>query len=154
MMRSIFLCSAFLLVACVTDGQIITDAGTDTGSQPDVGVSDVGSDSQDVAVDSPLVCDGGSTVMACNGSCVDVASSGTNCGKCGHDCGGSTCTAGACQPSIVADKLTYPVFDVDATNVYFNAGPVNYQLDLETCPSSGCKLGREPELRPRARAAS
>jgi hypothetical protein len=128
-----------MLVACVGgDDSTTTDAGnTDTGTQQDVGANDV--TTQDVAVDSPLVCDGGSTVMACNGSCVDVASSGTSCGKCGHDCGGAPCTAGACQPGIVADTLTYPVFDVDATNVYFNKGTQS-ELDLESCPSSGCKL--------------
>src|SRR5678815_2172990 len=121
MMRSIFLASAFV-VACVGDSPITTtDAGNDTGSGQDVVTNDVSTN--DVATnDAPLVCDGGSTVMACNGSCVDIASSGTNCGKCSHDCGGATCTGGVCQPSIVADKLAYPVFDVDATTVYFNAG--------------------------------
>src|SRR4051812_11627234 len=137
MMRWIFLTSA-LLAACVGDSVVPNDGGgTDGGDKQDVVTSDV--TTNDVAIDAPLVCDGGSTVIACNGSCVDVATSGTNCGKCGHDCGGATCTAGACQPGIVVDTLAYPVFDVDATNVYFNKGSQS-QFDLESCPSSGCKL--------------
>ncbi len=135
-MRSIFLMSA-LLVACVGDDSA-TDAGNTDAGNNDVVTNDV-STNDVTTIDAPLVCDGGTTVLACNGSCVDVATSGANCGKCGHDCGGAMCTAGACQPGVVADTLAYPVFDVDATNVYFNKG-TSGQMDLEFCPSSGCKL--------------
>ena len=138
MMRWIFLTSA-ALVACVGDSTVNpTDGGTDTSTQRDVATTDV-TVNDVVTNDAPLVCDGGSTVMACSGSCVDVASSAANCGKCNHDCGGGLCTGGTCQPAIVVDALVYPVFDVDATNVYFNKGSQQI-YDLESCPSAGCKL--------------
>lgn len=46
-------------------------------------------------------CDAPSQI--CGSSCVDVSMSPTNCGRCGHDCGGGQCTGGVCQPVAVAD---------------------------------------------------
>ncbi len=127
-----------LLVACVGDAP--APAQPDGGGT-DGGGNDVqqGNDSAiDVATDSPLVCDGGSTVIACNGSCVDISGDVTNCGACGHDCGGGQCVLGECKPvSLVT--TTYPAFDVDATNLYFVPAPTN-TTDIVKCPSSGCKL--------------
>jgi hypothetical protein len=35
--------------------------------------------------------------MTCNSTCVDVSSSASDCGTCGHACGdGECCTAGEC----------------------------------------------------------
>ncbi len=138
-MRSlVFYASFSLLVACVGDSTVLPDAGgNDASTTQDV----VGKDSPiaDVAIDTPLVCDGGATVIACNGSCVDITSSGANCGACGHDCGGGTCTGGACQPMIVVDTLTNPVFDTDGTNVFYQKGS-GQVVDLVSCSAAGCKL--------------
>jgi hypothetical protein len=138
-MRVLLTLVASWLVACVGDSTItpLTDASNDT-TTTDVGT---GQDAAtDVAVDTPLVCDGGSTVIACNSTCVDIASSVTNCGACNHDCGGGACTLGVCQPvSLVAAALDYPILDVSATNIYFQNGPNDAQV-LVTCPSSGCML--------------
>lgn len=37
--------------------------------------------------------------VLCSGTCVDLASSGSNCGACGHACAsGASCVSGVCQP--------------------------------------------------------
>ncbi len=89
----------------------------------------------DVALDAPLVCDGGKTVMACGDQCVDIATSSANCGGCGHDCGGGACDLGVCDPVVLRDSLASPVFDIDATNFYFNSGS-----KVLSCPLAGCVL--------------
>jgi hypothetical protein len=38
----------------------------------------------------------------CGSHCVDLAGSSTNCGRCGHDCGGGACISSQCQPVSVA----------------------------------------------------
>jgi hypothetical protein len=48
-----------------------------------------------------VLCDPGENV--CGTTCVDLSTSPTDCGACGHDCGGGTCAAGVCQPVAVAD---------------------------------------------------
>jgi hypothetical protein len=45
-----------------------------------------------------------------------------NCGACGHDCLGSTCVAGACQPKAIV-STNYPRYvRVDANNIYYTDG--------------------------------
>lgn len=85
---------------------------------------------------APVSCEGGA-VVDCGGQCVDVATDGANCGKCGHDCGGGKCDKGVCQPMVVVDNLTKPVFDVDATQVYYGDSAGNTLL---ACPKAGCTL--------------
>lgn len=40
--------------------------------------------------------------IVCSGQCVDITQDNTNCGFCGHNCTGSGCSGGLCQPSLVA----------------------------------------------------
>jgi hypothetical protein len=137
-MRS-FVFSSLVLLACVGDSTItpMGDGGVDASM--DV-VQQNDSPSDVVTMDVSIKCDGGSTVIACGGTCVDISSSGSSCGACNHDCGGGTCTGGACQPVVVVDTLTYPVFDVDGTNVYYNKGDSNTG-ELDSCAlATGCKL--------------
>ena len=78
-----------------------------------------------------LNCSSGLT--PCSGACVDLAGAGSSCGACGHDCGGGLCSAGVCQPAVLRDGLSYPVFDVDATTLYFHSGD-----KVLSCPLAGC----------------
>lgn len=50
--------------------------------------------------------------QVCDSVCVDLWSSPTDCGYCGHDCGGGACSGGFCQPWPMADandSLNAPV---------------------------------------------
>jgi hypothetical protein len=56
----------------------------------------------------------------CSGACVDTSSDPSHCGRCGHDCQGGTCSAGACQPVTLASGQNSPSeIAVDATSVYW-----------------------------------
>ncbi len=49
-------------------------------------------------------CDGGATVQACNGICIDTNEDESNCGACGNACApGQQCSAGMC--GVVADEI-------------------------------------------------
>jgi hypothetical protein len=48
-----------------------------------------------------ILCNPGETL--CASTCVVLQTSSTNCGYCGHDCGGGICAAGVCQAVDVAD---------------------------------------------------
>lgn len=71
-----------------------------------------------------------------NGCEVDLASS-AHCGSCGHDCGGSACTAGRCEPRTLVVGLDNP------RGIAIVAGEVYVGLDLAQgavlrCPLAGC----------------
>jgi hypothetical protein len=52
-------------------------------------------------------------------TCVDVTSDTKNCGSCGHDCLGGTCTGGQCQPVMIAQYTGNPeLLYVGAEAVY------------------------------------
>ena len=62
--------------------------------------------------------DGGGDANTCN---ADLQTSAQNCGRCGHDCQGGTCTLGKCDAVLLAGSLAAPVgITVDATNVVFH----------------------------------
>jgi hypothetical protein len=48
-----------------------------------------------------IACD--ESLVQCDSACVDLQSDPKNCGSCGHDCLQGACTAGQCQPWIVAN---------------------------------------------------
>jgi hypothetical protein len=62
--------------------------------------------------------DGGTEAAApCNAA--DLMTDPGNCGRCGHDCAGGTCSSGVCQPVIISTGLGAPTgLAVDATTVY------------------------------------
>ena len=79
----------------------------------------------------------------CGGACVDTGSDPKNCGSCGHDCLGGTCSGGQCQPSAVVSNTGDNVraFAIDSTYVYYQAqdstGFVNaYRIDKRTVNGS------------------
>jgi hypothetical protein len=76
-----------VLVACGQDTYSPVDSGPD--SIPTVGGGSDGSS-----------CEGGQA--ACGTTCVDTQTDARNCGSCGHDCLGGTCTSAVCQPFTIA----------------------------------------------------
>lgn len=59
------------------------------------------------------------------GSCpgIDTKTDAANCGRCGHDCQGGTCTASKCDPVTLAALQKEPNgIALDGTNVYFTTG--------------------------------
>jgi hypothetical protein len=48
------------------------------------------------------------TTTKCGASCVDTLTDKANCGACGHDCLGGSCSAGKCQPIAVTGPLFNP----------------------------------------------
>lgn len=67
---------------------------------------------------------------------VDLATTSSSCGKCGHDCLGGDCTRGVCQPVALALEEGYPsALAIDASNVYWaNWG----YAQIRVCAKAGC----------------
>lgn len=78
---------------------------TGEGGSVDATTSDTASDTvnaRDVPIVPPrdvaVTCGAGTT--NCNGTCVDLATNGLNCGRCGQSCNGNeTCAASRCVPT-------------------------------------------------------
>jgi hypothetical protein len=90
------------------------------------------------------------TLSTCGGSCVDLQSDAANCGTCGHDCIGGTCSEGICQPFVLASppvgsaRETY----VSGNRVYvsyqYGYSPGLYSMDANT-PSSPVNVSGLPD---------
>lgn len=77
----------------------------------------------------------------CNGNpgdgCEIPITTSTDCGRCGHDCGGGACSNGACQPQTLVSGIDTPNgMDVDANGIYFTVDGM-----VDGCPLSGCASG-------------
>ncbi len=104
--------AATLLVAeaCVSYGA--------SKSEPDAGGP---------AADASVLPDGGACPGAttlCGAACVDLQTSGENCGACGHTCAGAACGGGRCDASLVRDGLGAGDvrYAIDDKRVYFTSG--------------------------------
>jgi hypothetical protein len=67
------------------------------------------------------------TRCTASNACVDLASDGKNCGACGRDCLGGTCTSGQCRPMLIARYLGQPAtisLGADAVYVTIDNGYV------------------------------
>jgi hypothetical protein len=66
----------------------------------------------------------GAAAAACcgGGACVDLATSATNCGACGHDCKGGTCSNGACTPVAVAPGGDFSIEPISAAGGHVSFG--------------------------------
>lgn len=94
-------------------GQDVTTP-MDTGTMADsssndsgTGVTDTGTVVQDSSTHEtsvPCLADAG--MAMCSAACVNVQTDTKNCGGCGHDCLGGACTAGVCQPIVLANLPT------------------------------------------------
>src|SRR5579884_2376528 len=82
--------------------------------------------------------DAGACPAVCDGSCIDEQNDSHNCGGCGHDCQGGTCTTGRCQPVVLVDGLS-----IDLSGIALGPNTV-YYLDrgsLFECAKTGCPAG-------------
>ena len=94
-------CGLFPSLDGLTGGDAsTTDATTDASTDSAADVVKIG-DASDASDAATIPCEGGLT--SCGSSCVDVSSSGSNCGACGHDCLGGSCASGQCQPVVIAN---------------------------------------------------
>ncbi|HEY2366568.1 MAG TPA: hypothetical protein VGH87_09290, partial [Polyangiaceae bacterium] len=153
---------ALAFVACNDSAEVLTpDTGTpeagadvqtsDVTTQPDASDAttiDAPSDVVDATPDVAPTCEAGLEI--CNNVCTDPSTYQTddkNCGFCGHDCQGNTCTAGMCAPDTIGSTLPTPSYlAVDGTNVYVTTAGDVYSTtsgEVYQCPVAGCptKLG-------------
>jgi hypothetical protein len=102
--------------ARMADATANADASNDAAEDA---ADDASDDAQDDASDANVEVDGG----PCAGQffdpdpcplddggvvCTNVYSDPSNCGACGHSCGGEACNAELCQPSVLAAGQYYP----------------------------------------------
>jgi len=59
-------------------------------------------------------CNADAGLAVCVGNCVDLQTDSTNCGSCGHDCQGSTCSSGFCLPTVAASASS-PIWGLAVT---------------------------------------
>ncbi len=52
---------------------------------------------------------------------VDLRTSASHCGRCGHGCQGGSCSSGFCRPVVVASDTAAYSLEVDATHVYWHS---------------------------------
>lgn len=70
---------------------------------------------------TPFACETGLT--ACGNACAALGSDSANCGECGHDCLGTSCNSGLCDPATVGSGLADPRnLAVDDSHVYWTTG--------------------------------
>lgn len=71
----------------------------------------------------------------CGGGCVSTATSSADCGGCGNDCGGATCSAGKCSALTITSNLATAPYGVAA-----GGGQVFWARSgaVEKCPAAGC----------------
>jgi hypothetical protein len=92
----------------------------------------------------PLVCKGAETKCPVQGVCAVLATSGDNCGVCGHSCGGGVCDTGSCQPVKIYDATPLKVGPVavgHGLNFFFATTDGDLANKISACPvATGCKL--------------
>lgn len=84
-------------------------------------------------VDLEASASGGSAAHAC----ADTSSDPYNCGRCGHDCLGGACAAGACQPVVLAAHEVYPTtLTSDGTSVFWANWDWHGDADVDNTPTT------------------
>ena len=77
-----------------------------------------GSPSPDAGPDAEVHCS--SSLTLCGSTCVDLQTDAQHCGACDHSCAGTSCNAGLCEPTKLAQGQTLPsAIAVDASRVYW-----------------------------------
>ncbi len=81
------------------------------------------------------------------GGCgADLSSDPRNCGACGHDCLGATCTDGYCEPEVIAPDQESPQYiAVNADTVYWStmSGEIRF-CPKQDCSGSGAVFASSP----------
>lgn len=116
------------LVACGGDVRlggarpVAVDAAGLGDASLEVGPGDAGAFDSDAGATADAGCN---TRADCNGTAADGCETDTNttaahCGACGHDCRGSTCLGGLCQPVVLASGQSGPAeLAVEGAFVFF-----------------------------------
>jgi hypothetical protein len=76
-----------------------------------------------------------SSYAACSGACVDLQSDPNNCNACGRSCNGGQCSAGVCQPYVVAQPQYLGQIATDGGHVFYVS--TNTGALLEISPTGG-----------------
>jgi DNA-binding beta-propeller fold protein YncE len=142
-----------------TEGGIVEDSPSDdTAAAADAADSASGDDSMappegaaDVETDGPL--DSPADVTAdvrADVPCVGSMTDPRNCGACGHDCEGGSCTGGECQPFVLKSGVN--AFDVvsDGTTLYWVDGKTGGSVGrcgATTCTPSAIVSARPMPIR-------
>lgn len=137
------LAAVMSLAACVGESANIgvpTNAGDDAATPlPGDGDGDAAPGDDAGGADAATSCDEGR--VACGGSCVELASSGENCGACGRSCGGGACRAGTCESAVVrSDIADLHDFDVSGGKLYFTAADKVFSCDVGSCQGTPTQL--------------
>ena len=120
-------CSAILGVNDVFYDPGATQGG-DGGSSGTVG--DGGS--------SGTVGDGATAGDGASSACgADLQRDETNCGRCGHDCGGGKCAEGVCQPVLLAEGQRVAGLATDGQMLYATSYGGQQVLAIEKTPGLG-----------------
>jgi hypothetical protein len=76
------------------------------------------------------------------GTCTNVDSDATNCGRCGHSCQGGACSAGRCQPIEMARFTDEPTATVVLSRTHVLWNTMQSLADgggkVYSCPKTGC----------------
>jgi hypothetical protein len=110
------------------------DTSLDTGkpSEDDSSTND-GSVAQDASDASPNDAADAADVIV--HPCTSTFNDTFNCGACGHDCLGGACSAGRCEPVVLANEPGEPgAIAVDATHVYWTNAKTG---DVRRAPIAG-----------------
>jgi hypothetical protein len=95
---------------CTTPGTVLVTLAVGDGATGDGGVPCGDTEGFTVQCDAS---DAGGA------GCGNIQSDPDNCGGCGHSCQGGACSAGVCQPLVLATGVCPTSIAVDDTNVYF-----------------------------------
>ncbi len=116
------------------------DATAEAGPDVSPGGADSGGDTAPIVesgggadVDATPSCPAGQTY--CETACVDTMMAATDCGGCGLDCGGGSCSAGKCSPTAITSNLATAPYGIAV------AGGQAFWVRstaVENCPVTGC----------------
>jgi hypothetical protein len=134
-------------VACVSilgdfdsGGNAGADASTpaDAGPGDAVGAGDSNGDGGTGGDGALPPCSAPSKI--CGEQCVDIATSGANCGACGHGCGqgDAGCSQGLCQPMTVITDGPIVAFAIDTGKIFAQIEYDGGTGAIDECAVTGC----------------
>lgn len=133
-----------VFAACVGDepvpGTPEVDGSTDAATSDDraTPTPDAASTPDATSPDAAPTCT--APTVACGTACVDLATSGENCGACGRSCGGGTCSAGQCGVATVKDNIVDSNgFGIDETSLYYGSADKIFSCPIATCGTASPK---------------
>ncbi len=106
----------------------------------------------DDIVPTPVV-DAPCPPTGCQPTCSNTQTDPANCGWCGHDCGGASCTDGVCAPTVLATMnggIVATYLDLASGFLYWTNHPSQCGAGggtcdgLMKCRTTGCAMSPEP----------